>query len=98
MYRIKTGISPQIMNEVVPIRQGTLNLRNPTCFKLFNPRTTNYGLNSVKYLGPIIWNQLPDKLKHISTLLKFKLEIKKVTFEDCPCRICKEYVADLGFI
>ena len=49
-------------------------------------------------LGLKIWKLVPDKLKNASSLLVFKSRIKTWTTGSCPCRLCKTYVKDLGFI
>ena len=41
---------------------------------------------------------LPDSFKAITTLDKFKADIKGWTPDNCPCRLCKEYVEGLGFV
>ena len=57
------------------------------------------GRAPLRYLGPIVWNtMLPDSYKSITTLIKFKDEIKHRTAENCPCRTCKEYIQGLGFV
>ena len=72
MYKIKHKASPQIVQDIFPIRNRTYNFRNQTYFKFSNPRTSNYGLNSTRYLRPKIWNLLPDRIRLLPTLLKFK--------------------------
>ena len=36
--------------------------------------------------------------KKCSLLLAFKSRIKTWTTDNCPCRLCKTFVKDLGFI
>ena len=98
MYKIKHKISPKIIQEIFPIRSSNYNFRNQSYFKFHNPQTSNYGLNSTRYLGPKIWSLLPEKIRLLPTLSEYKTEVKKFRFENCPCRICKNYVADLGFL
>ena len=50
------------------------------------------------YLGPKVWDILPNIYKNINDLRKFKKAIKKWKHENCPCRICKKYIANVGFI
>ena len=54
--------------------------------------------NSLRYFGPIVWNNMiPDKIKVYSSLFEFKKAIKLWVPENCPCRLCKNYITDLGF-
>ena len=59
---------------------------------LSNPKSVNYGTKSLRYLGPKIWNKLPDKLKQAASLSTFKAEIKTWIPTDCPSKLCKLYV------
>ena len=49
-------------------------------------------------LGSKIWKLVPDEIKYASSLLVFKSRIKTWTTGNCPCRLCKTFVKDLGFI
>ena len=57
------------------------------------------GEGSLRWFGPIVWNNmLPENLKAKSTLEEFKTEVKKWVPENCPCRLCKEYLGGIGFV
>ena len=55
------------------------------------------GTESASYLGPKISEQIPAEIKNIDSLNGFKKEIKKWKPTECPYRICKTFVPDLGF-
>ena len=55
-------------------------------------------LLSASYLGPNIWEQIPAEVKNKDSLDGFKNEIKKWKPSECPCRICKTFVPNLGFV
>ena len=56
------------------------------------------GKLSLRYFGPVVWeNMLPEKYKAITSLGKFKEEIKRWVPDNCKCRLCKVYVPGLGF-
>ena len=84
------------MNNIFVEKQAP-KLRSQT--DLFAPqiRTVHYGEDSLRYLGPKIWNGLPDDIKESPTLELFKANIKKWV-PKCPCRLCKDYVKGLGFV
>ena len=52
----------------------------------------------VSFLGPVIWDLVPNELKDIGNLAAFKKAIKKWSPEKCPCRLCKVYINNVGFI
>ena len=73
------------------------NLRNESQFKTRPVRTEYFGQQSLMYLGPKIWELLPN-LRNQETVTAFKRGIKKWKPEKCLCRQCKTYLAQFGFI
>ena len=61
-------------------------------------KSVYHGNESISYLGPKIWDILPEKLKNIDNLEHFKKEIKTWTPDNCPCRLCKVYIESVGFL
>ena len=57
-----------------------------------------HGTESVSNLGPKIWDLVPSNPKEISDLDKFKKAIKQWKTEDCPYRLCKDFVQNVGFL
>ena len=55
-------------------------------------------ITPIKYLAPKIWEFVPDQIKHCGSLSKFKHFIKSWSSSDCPCRLCKKNVTQVGFI
>ena len=45
------------------------------------------GTESLSFLGPKIWDILPDTYKDMPDLNSFKLALKKWRAVNCPCRI-----------
>ena len=95
MYKFLNGLSPPIMNGAFLIKNNKYNLR---CLYSTNKRTVKYKTETVTYRGPQIWNLVPEKTKNASSFDIFKKEIGKWKGEKCPCRICRTYIQDLGFI
>ena len=52
----------------------------------------------MSFLGPIIWDLVPNDLKDIGNLAGYKNAIKKCSPDKCPCRLCKDYISNVGFI
>ena len=99
MYKIKNNLSPPIIADLFEQRnEQHYNLRNWAQFSLPAIRTVYHGSESISFLGPKIWNMLPDKLKNASSLEVFKASIKSWKPENCPCRLCRLYVQNVGFI
>ena len=74
------------------------NLRTDNNLALPSIHTTSYGEQSLKYLGPLLWNIVPAYMKQASCLSDFKSLIKTWKPVNCPCRCCKDYIANVGFM
>ena len=78
MYRIYTGMAPEIVTEILPLRpQGQYNLRSWSDFTLSIVRTVNYWIESIRYLGSKVWESIPANIKEVDTTERFKSGIKK---------------------
>ena len=73
IYKVKHGIAPEIMKDIFELQNPSYNLRS-TCnqFRRENIKTVHYGLQSVRYLGPKIWELVPNNIKYSNSLSKFK--------------------------
>ena len=98
IYKFQGGLTPPIMRDLFITRENNYNLRN--CQELEFPlrRTVKFGTESISYRGPQIWNLIPERLRTLETLNKFKKEIKSWKCDACPCRMCKTYIQRVGFI
>ena len=94
MFKVKHDLCPELMKCLF---QKNLNQRaNQQTFLIPNVKTEYMGKLSLSYFGPVVWEKmLPDKYKKIETLDKFQEEIKKWV-PDCECRLCEEWVPDVG--
>ena len=99
MHKVHRGISPQILNDLFPLKQADqFNLRNRSQFIIPNVKTVNHGFGSLRYLGPKIWETISSHLKEIDSLKNIKNAIKKWKPESCPCRLCKIYIKNTGYM
>ena len=87
------------MKQVFDFQEPYYNLRSETSqFKRESIKTTRYDIQSVKYPGPKIWAIVPQNIKNCKSLQEFKKLIKEWKRKACNCRMCKRYVANIGFI
>ena len=98
LYKVVNGLSPKIMEEIFQTKENTHNLRDFVSINERNVKTVHYGQGSISYLSPRIWRLVPDDIKSSPSIHVFKCKIKKWIPEGCPCRLCKQYIANLGFI
>ena len=99
IFKVKNNLSLEIMKQVFDCQEPYYNLRSETSqFGRENIKTTHYVIQSVKFLGPKIWTIVPQNIKNCKSWQEFKKLIKVWKPKDCPCRTCKKYVANIGFI
>ena len=87
------------MKDIFELQNPSYNLRS-SCnhFRRKNIKTVHYGLQSVRYLGQKIWELVSNNTKYSNSLSEFKKLIKSWKPEAFPCRLCKTYIALVGFI
>ena len=96
MFKVKNDLCPEIMKGIFKFHPS---LKSGKDFLRPNVNKVYMGEGSLRWFGPIVWNNmLPEKLKTMSTMEEFKTEIKKWVPVNCPCRLCKEYLAGIGFV
>ena len=98
MFKVKNKLCPSFISDLFKLKMGPPT-RNGIVFVRPQVNTVFKGDNSFRIFGPIVWNDmLPERLKNCTTLSEFKNMIKMWVPEHCPCRLCKTYIQDLGFI
>ena len=98
MYKIKNNLSPSPMNNLFQICDNKYNLRNKRCWEPRNVKSSIYGSETVSFRGPKTWDMLPTNIKEAKSLDEFKARVKHWVPNNCTCRICRTYIAALGFI
>ena len=98
MYKIINNHSPTIMKSIFQLSNNPYELRNKNPFQTTNVHSVYNGTETISFRGPKIWALVPDEIKKSKCLSEFKDKIKKWIPSGCVCRLCKEYIANLGFI
>ena len=114
MYKIDHKISPSFIRELVVKEDSPYNTRATTnvvldannraeiskksSYKVPKINTVSFGKESFRWLGPKLWNSLPEETKHAKSLEVFRQKVKSMTFDQCPCNLCREYVHGVGYI
>ena len=97
IYKVKNGIAPEIRKDIFKLQNPSYSLRS-SCneFRRENIKTVHYGLQSVRCLGPKIWELVPNYIKCGNSLSKFLKLIKSWKPEACSWRLCKTCIAQVG--
>ena len=87
------------MHHLFQFRENTFNWRNLREFATHNKKTSNYGLETVSYRAPFFWAKLPSEYKNSTSLSEFKTKIKNWKGDEIwPCRLCKVYLPNIGYV
>ena len=84
------------MTELLEIKEPYHNLCSEAShFKRENADSMHYCIQSVRHLGPKIWNIGPQNNRESNSLNEFKSLIKFWKPDTRPCRLCKNYILNL---
>ena len=98
MFKVKNNLSPSFIVELFPEFETRYKLRNKREFIRPKVKTVQWGMESIRYFGPTIWDTLPEEMKSTTTIDSFKQKIQNWEGLDCPCKMCKDFYPNLGFL
>ena len=99
MFKVSKNLALSQMHEIFKLKdQCQYNLRYNSLFSRPLVKSIYKDTESLSFLGPKIWDILPDAYKDLHDLNSFKVALKKWRPVNCPCRICKVYIANVGFV
>ena len=98
MFKIHGGLSPDILREIFVPKISLYNLRRNSTFERRQVHSVYHGAELLSFLGLKIWDLVPLELKQLESLEVFKLKIKKWIPFECPCRLCRTYIQQVGFV
>ena len=70
MYKVKNGLSPEIMANLF-----TLKSRGNGDFVIPQVHTVNRGVETIRYRGPLTWDIVPEDMNKAESLSIFKNKI-----------------------
>ena len=59
IFKVKLGLTPEIMKNVFPIIENPHDLRNKSKFKSRNVPTVRYGIETASSIARRIWSTIP---------------------------------------
>ena len=99
MYKVFKDIKPKIFAHIFSCNScANYDLRYQSEFSRPLVKSAFNGMETISYLGPRIWDLVPLDTKYKESSTAFKKAIKTWNPHNCPCRLCKTYVAGIGFI
>ena len=99
MYKVKNKIAPLPFQDLFTENRNSHEFRDPSRpWDVPKVRTVNWGTESLRYRGILIWQLVPEDIKSSPSLNTFKENIKAWKATECTCRLCKTFIPNLGFI
>ena len=98
MFKIHRGLFLDILTEIFVLKISLYNLRRNNAFERRQVHSVYHGTESLPFLSPKFWDLVSLELKKLESLEVFKLKIKKWILFECPCRLCRTYIQQVGFI
>ena len=98
IYKFTNNLFPPIMDPMFQFRENSYNLRKFQQLVSSAKKTTNMSLETISYRGPKLRNLVPQEIKELAYFLIFKDKIKKWNCTNCPCRLCRTFLANVGFM
>ena len=98
IYRTNSGLKPCCMKAIFLQISTSYNVRVNNRLDLLRVKTGSYGIQSAAFLGISLGHAVPNEIKNSRSISIFKNFIKYRQGEGkCPCRLCKQYLAQVGF-
>ena len=99
LYKVVNGFSPDKIKDAYPLNESSLyNNRNERTFHSKHIRTDHFGSETLSHLASKIWVLVPKEIKKLESVASFKYAIKNWKPANCPCRLCRTYLFQVGFM
>ena len=90
MYKVSNGLSPPVVSNIFTQRnRHPYKLRLNSQFSRPLVRSVFYGTESISYLGPAIWDILPDSYKNLTNFSFLKTGLKSGNLRIVPADFAK---------
>ena len=96
---VSNDICPEIMKDIFPLSTcSSYDIRSKRTFTTRSVKIVYYGTESLSYLAPKVWELILNNIKSLENLPKFKKATKKWKPDVRPCRPCRSYIPQNGFV
>ena len=86
------------MSSIFPPRLIKYNFQTQSDFFKNSVNSSKYGLNSIRFFTSKVWQMVPMEMKNLKSLEDFKNKIRKLEPDGGGCKLCKDFVSNLGYV
>ena len=98
VFKVVNNICPPIMKTFFDFRENRYSIRKFQEMRQQKVRTVLYGLETALYRAPKLWSLTPTDLKSAPDVNQFKSKIKYWECTECPCKLCRTYLKNIGYV
>ena len=98
VFKVVNNICPPIMKAFFDFRENRHNIRKFQGMRQQKERTVRHGLATALYRVSQLWSLVPEDLKSLPDVNLFKSKIKHWACTECPCKLCKTYLKNIGYV
>ena len=93
------NICPPIMKTFFDFRVKRYSIRKLQEMRQQKLRNVRYGLETTAlYRPPQLWSLVPTDVKSAPDVIQFKSKIKHWEGTECPCKLCRTYLRNIGYV
>ena len=86
------------MTEILKFKDRTYDLRKNYCIERRIVKSRSHGNEAVSNVGAKFWDILLENIQKAESLQNFKNKINFWTPLNCPCKVCKKFIANVGYV
>ena len=91
MFKTFQNLNPAFMKDYFTAKPISYNFRQNNVLCVPKVKTTTYGIKSLRFLVPKIWNSLPNEIRSSQSINQFKVLIKDLYFTNhWTCNACSQ--------
>ena len=98
VFKVANNTCLLIMKAFFDFRENRYSIRKFQEARQQKVRTVRYGLETALYRAPQLWSLVPTDLKSAPNVIQFKSKIKHWECTECPCKLCRTYLRNIGYV
>ena len=98
VFKVVNKTGPPIMKTFFDLRENRYSIRKFQEMRQEKVRTVQYGLETAIYHAPQLWSLVPTDLKSVPNVVQFKSKIKHWECTECPSKLCRTYLRNIGHV